>query len=69
MKCWIIVCPDEVVRHPPYVNCDDAQFDAGLCEQKCNFYPNDPPNGCPRGQHSIRLEENDAYLRVRMLSV
>lgn len=56
---WHIRCPDGKVRHYPYINYDDAKFDAELCDGgRCQFYPE--PNElerrdgrCAGGRHSL----------------
>lgn len=58
---WEIVCPDGIVRHNPYHNFDDAEFDAAsYTERKCRgAWPKpsrlemkNPP--CPEGSHTVR---------------
>jgi hypothetical protein len=37
---WELVCPDGGVRHFPYANKDDADYDATLCaEEGCQIFP------------------------------
>lgn len=57
---WEIECPDGRVRHYPYTNLADAEFDARLCDDRgCRLFaqPNElekslPP--CPGGAHGVR---------------
>jgi hypothetical protein len=56
-----IVCPDGHVRHFPYTNFGDAEFDAGLIDKsgRCRFYatPNELEAKlpvCPGGAHTVR---------------
>lgn len=60
---WEIVCPDGLVRHYPYGNQEDAEFDAQLCDQKgCRLYPESSPlerlsSPCSGEPHSVRPTE------------
>lgn len=54
-----IVCPDGRVRHMPYSNEDDAEFDADVAVEQCQFYPRqnvlEQKHGpCPGGAHTVR---------------
>ena len=57
---WEIVCPDGKIRHYPYTNFDDAEFDAKLAAKgRCRFYlePNElevTHGPCPGGPHGVR---------------
>lgn len=57
---WEIVCPDGKVRHYPYINFEDAEFDAKTAASgKCQFYPTpgalEVQHGpCPGGPHGLR---------------
>ena len=56
---WEVVCPDGGVRHFPYADKSDAEYDATLCaEEGCQIYPESqwlepkrPP--CSGGKHRI----------------
>jgi hypothetical protein len=56
---WHIVCPDGKMRHPPYTDRAEAEFDAVLAAKNaCHFGPNpafyEEMNGsCPGGEHSV----------------
>ena len=56
---WELVCPDGGVRHFPYADKDDADYDATLCsEEGCQIFPESysleaarPP--CIGGPHRV----------------
>ncbi|HEU5073925.1 MAG TPA: hypothetical protein VFU02_07125 [Polyangiaceae bacterium] len=58
---WEIVCPDGGVRHFPYADKSDADFDVTLCaEEGCQIFPEShwleatrPP--CAGGPHRVVL--------------
>ena len=66
---WEIVCPDGGVRHFPYADKNDAEYDATLCaEEGCHIFPEsqwlEPRRPqCAGGQHRIvraRVSHRDA---------
>lgn len=56
---WELVCPDGGVRHFPYSNKDDAEYDATLCtEEGCQIFPEsqslEPTRpACVGGEHRV----------------
>ena len=61
---WEVVCPDGGVRHFPYADKNDAEYDATLCaEEGCQIFPESqwleprrPP--CSGGRHRIVRARN-----------
>lgn len=54
---WAIICPDNVVRHPPYLPREMAEEDAVLCAAgACSAMPHALKGyaACPGGPHRVR---------------
>jgi len=57
---WEIVCPDGRIRHLPYSNQQDAEFDAAICDERdCRLYEAQGPlqkgvPACPGAPHRVR---------------
>lgn len=65
---WELVCPDGGVRHFPYAEKGDAEYDSTLCaEEGCQIFPESysleaarPP--CVGGPHRVVARENPPRL-------
>jgi hypothetical protein len=57
MPHYVIVCPDGWVRHPSYVNREDAACDARLYTEQnnCGTPPWRTPGPCPGGTHRVHV--------------